>query len=113
MKKTVWLNVSIDVEVDGTEHDDDLFMDYANDVAAEAGFIVDDMGVVDVEEVMNREEKIEATIKAYMDSIMSNDIEAWVENILRYGRNDKGIENLTDEELDDEYALRVNDEEAK
>jgi hypothetical protein len=47
MKKTVWLNVSIEVEADGTEHDDDLFMDYANDSAVKAGFIVDDMGVIE------------------------------------------------------------------
>lgn len=45
-KKVVWLNISIEVE--GVDLDDDAAMDYANDLAVEAGFVVDDMGVVSV-----------------------------------------------------------------
>lgn len=47
-KRTVWLNVSIDIYAE--ELDDELAMEYANDVAVEAGFIVDDMGIVETKE---------------------------------------------------------------
>ena len=56
---------------------------------------------------MNREDTINAIVKAYMDSIMSNDIEAWVENILRCGRDAKGFEDMTDEELSEYYGFWV------
>ena len=44
-KKTVWLRISIEVD-DETFPDDESAMDYANDLAVEAGFIVDDMGMI-------------------------------------------------------------------
>lgn len=46
MGQTVWLKVSIEVD-DGVFPDDESMMDYANDLAVEAGFTVDDMGMVD------------------------------------------------------------------
>lgn len=46
MGHTVWLKVSIEVD-DGVFPDDESMMDYANDLAVEAGFTVDDMGMVD------------------------------------------------------------------
>ena len=48
---------------------------------------------------MNREVIIEQIVEAYMDSIMCENLEDWIENILRYGRKDKGLEKLTDDEL--------------
>lgn len=52
---------------------------------------------------MNREDMIDAIVKAYMDSIMCVNLEDWIENILRHGRRDKGFEYMTDEELKHEY----------
>lgn len=52
---------------------------------------------------MNREEKINSIVHAYMDSIMCVNLEDWIEDVLRYGRSEKGLDNLTDEELDEQY----------
>ncbi len=43
-KKTIWLNVSIDVN-DEAFPDDESMMEYVNDLAVGAGFTVDDMGM--------------------------------------------------------------------
>ena len=48
---------------------------------------------------MDREVIIEQIVEAYMDSLMCESLEDWIENILRYGRRDKGLENMTDDEL--------------
>lgn len=45
-KRIVWLNVSIEVN-DEAFPDDESMMDYANELATGAGFIVDDMGMFD------------------------------------------------------------------
>ena len=52
---------------------------------------------------MNREEMIDAIVKAYMDSIMCENLEDWIENVIRHGRRDKGLENMTDEQVKHEY----------
>ena len=52
---------------------------------------------------MNREDTINAIVKAYMESIMCANLEDWIENVLRHGRRDKGFEYMTDEELKREY----------
>lgn len=49
IKRTVWLNVSIEVN-DEDFPDDESMMDYANELVTDAGFIVDDMGIYDIEE---------------------------------------------------------------
>lgn len=52
--KTVWLNVSIELDCEGL--DDEAIMNYANDIAVDAGFIVDDMGMTPVIEVKDYKE---------------------------------------------------------
>ena len=57
---------------------------------------------------MNRDEMIDAIVKAYMGSIMCENLEDWIEKVIRYGRmdkglDDKGLENMTDEELKRQY----------
>lgn len=52
---------------------------------------------------MNREEMIDAIVKAYMESIMCVNLEDWIENVLRHGRMDKGLENMTDEQVEYQY----------
>jgi len=45
-KKTVWLNVSIELAYE--DHvDEESLMDYAAELAYDAGFTVDDMGMID------------------------------------------------------------------
>ena len=50
-KKFVWLHISLEVNVDeGIDDDDDALMDVIHDELVEQGFIVEDMGVYDVQE---------------------------------------------------------------
>ena len=56
---------------------------------------------------MNRQEMIDDTAKAYLDSVCEAGAETWIENVLRYGRKDKGLENMTDEELKEYHGFWV------
>lgn len=50
-KKCVWLEICIEVEVDeGIDDDDNALMDVIHDELVEQGFIVEDMGIYDVQE---------------------------------------------------------------
>lgn len=45
-KKLIWLNISLEVDVDdGIDDDDDALMQVIHDELVEQGFIVDDMGI--------------------------------------------------------------------
>ncbi len=46
-KKTVWAAVSIELDWGYDDVDDEILMGYTNEVLVEAGFIVDDMGMVE------------------------------------------------------------------
>jgi len=60
---------------------------------------------------MNSDVMIDRIVEAYMDSLMCESLEDWIENILRYGRKDKGLEKLTDEELKKQYDEWVGEDE--
>lgn len=47
-RKTVWMHVSIEVDVDG-DVDDDSVMDYLSEELVNEGYIIDDMGIYDTE----------------------------------------------------------------
>ena len=61
-KKTVWLRVSIEVDVDEEDegNDDETLMDIIHDELVEQGFTVDDMGMInptDTDKFYNEETK--------------------------------------------------------
>lgn len=51
MKKCVWLEICMEVEVDeGIDDNDETIMDSIHDDLVEQGFIIDDMGIYDIQE---------------------------------------------------------------
>ena len=65
---------------------------------------------------MNREKMIDAIVEAYMDSIMCVNFEDWIENILRHGHEERGLETLNDEDLKcvyEEWVGELEEEEDK
>lgn len=60
---------------------------------------------------MNRDEKIDAIVEARIESIFSCDVQAWVENVIRYGAAYEGLETMTDDEVDGQYKEYCQEEE--